>query len=134
MKHRQLFINKKGLVFEPSSNKVKITERDRTYVIIRKKDELLCVYDKENEVYTLPEIADITNLNLKPDSSFKTLSYVKEKKRYYKDHQTFNVYELISGKIEGTILNWCKINDILLHGIAFDETLFKGFKNLYVRD
>ncbi len=134
MKHKQIFIDKKGLVYEPSSSKVKINNRNRTYVIIRKNDELLCIYDKDYQVYTLPEANDIANLNLKPSSNFKILSYIKEKNRYYKESQTFNIYELVSGKTEGSLLRWCKINDILLHRIAFDETMFKGFKNLYVRD
>ena len=134
MKHKQVFINKKGDAFEPSSAKVKINEREQTYVIIRKNNELLCIYDNESAVFTLPKVEDVQNLELAPDSSFKTISYINEKNRYYKEIQTFNVYELISGKIKGSILQWCAIDDILIHNITFDETVYKGFKNLYVRE
>lgn len=134
MKAKQLFINKKGNVFVPSSSKVKIHDRNQTYVIIRKGDELLCVYDGASELYTLPKFEDVENLASTADSSFKVLCYIKEKNRYYKEAQTFNVYNLTDGKISGDILEWCKINDILVHGLDFDETVYKGFKNLYVRD
>ena len=134
MKFKQVYIDKKGGVFEPSSNRVKISERNQTYVILRKNNELLCIFDDENDVFTLPKIEDVQNMSLKPDSVFKTIAYIKEKNRYYKEFQTFNVYELSEGKIDDIILQWCSVNDILLHGIGFDETLFNGFKNLYVRD
>ena len=133
MKHKQIYIDKKGFSFEPSSAKVKINSRKQTYVIIRKNTDLLCVYDNESEVYTLPKVEDVQNLQITPNASFKTISYIKEHNRYYKEEQTFNVYELISGKIEGSILQWCPVNDILIHKTTFDETVFKGFKNLYVR-
>lgn len=133
MKHKQIYTDKKGFSFEPSSDKVKINIREQTYVIIRKNEELLCIYDSGAEVYTLPKLENVQNLNTTPSSSFKTLSYIKEKNRYYKEKQTYNVYELISGTIHGNILQWCKINDILVRKIAFDETVFAGFKKLYVR-
>lgn len=133
MKHRQVYINKKGNVFELSSAKVKISERRQSYVIIRKNDELLCIYDNDADVFTLPKIEDVQNLVLEPSSTFKTISYIKEKNRYYKEKQTFNVYELTDGKARGNILQWCKINDILVRNIVFDETVFTGFKKLYVR-
>lgn len=134
MKHKQIYIDKKGFSFEPSSAKVKINEREQVYVIIRKNDELLCIYDKESEVFTLPKIGDVQNFKLQPNSSFSAIAYVKEKNRYYKEKQVYNVYELTSGKIHGNILQWCKINDILLHSLVFDETIFTGFKKLYVRE
>ena len=134
MKHNQLYFDKNGFSFEPSSTKVKINNREQTYVIIRKGDELLCIYDEQAGVYTLPKFEDVQNLKAKPSSSFKTISYIKEKNRYFKETQIFNVYDLESGKIEGLILHWCAVNDILVRKIGFDETVFKGFKNLYVRD
>ena len=130
MKHKQIYFNKKGFAFEPSSAKVKINNREQTYVIIRKGNELLCIYDKDYEVFTLPRIEDVHNLQLKPSLNFKTISYIKEKKRYVKEAQIFNVYDLESGKIEGNILQCCTVGDILVHKIGFDETVFKGFKNL----
>ncbi len=133
MNHKQIYTDKKGFSFEPSSAKVKINERKQTYVIIRKNDELLCLYDNDAEIYTLPKIEDVQNLVSAPNSSFNTISYIKEKNRYFKEIQTFNVYELSSGTIKGNILQWCKINDILIRNIAFDETVFTGFKKLYVR-
>ena len=134
MKHERIYVDKNGNSFEPSSAKVKINEREQTYVIIRKNSDLLCIYDQESGVFTLPKEEDVQNLKLTPDAEFKTISYLKEKNRYFKENQFFNVYELESGKIEGNILQWCAINDILVHKINFDETVFKGFKNLYVRE
>lgn len=134
MKHRQVYIDKKGFSFEPSSEKVKINERKQSYVIIRKDNNLLCIYDKDNEIFTLPKIEDVQKLELKPSSNFETMSYIKEKNRYYKEIQHFDVFELESGKIHGNILEWCPIEEILVHSINFDETLFNGFKKLYVRD
>lgn len=134
MKYKQLYLDKNGNAHEPSSSKVKIAEREQTYVIMRKDDNLLCIYDEESNVFTLPKFEDIQNLRLAPSSSFRTISYIKEKNRYYKEFQTFNVYELAEGKIEDVILQWCALNDILLHLVSFDETLFNGFKNLYVRE
>lgn len=134
MKHERVYVDKNGGSFEPSSAKVKINDREQTYVIIRKNKDLLCIYDNGSNVYTLPKIEDIHNLSLNPSSAFSTIAYIKEKNRYYKETQTFKVYELESGKIEGNILLWCRINDILVRKTAFDETVFKGFKNLYVRE
>lgn len=134
MKYKQVYFDKKGFAFEPSSSKVKINNREQTYVIIRKGDELLCIYDEQAGVYTLPKFEDVQNLKAKPSSSFKTISYIKEKNRYFKETQIFNVYDLESGKIDGLILQWCAVNDIMVRKIGFDETVFKGFKNLYVRD
>ena len=133
MRHKQIYTDKKGYSFEPSSSKVKINERKQTYIIIRKKDELLCLYDNEAEVYTLPKVDDVQNLETAPSSCFKTIAYIKEKNRYFKEIQTFDVYELTDGKTHGNILQWCEINDILIRNIAFDETVFTGFKKLYVR-
>ena len=134
MKYKQIYIDTKGNVFEPSSGRVKVSERKQTYVILRKNNELLCIYDEDNNVFTLPKLEDVQNLNLKPTSVFNTIAYIKEKNRYYKEFQTFNVYELSEGKIDDIILQWCSVNGILLHELSFDETLFNGFKNLYVRD
>lgn len=133
MKHKQIYIDKNGNSFEPSSAKVKIVERHQTYVIILKGDAILCIYDREAEIYTLPKLEDVQNLEINPNSSFKTIAYIKEKNRYYKEIQTFNVYELINGNIHGNILQWCKTEDILIRKIDFDETVFTGFKKFYVR-
>lgn len=133
MKHKQIYIDKNGNSFEPSSAKVKIVERHQTYVIILKGDAILCIYDREAEIYTLPKLEDVQNLEINPNSSFKTIAYIKEKNRYYKEIQTFNVYELIHGNIHGNILQWCKTEDILISKIDFDETVFTGFKKFYVR-
>ena len=133
MKHKQIYIDKNGNSFEPSSAKVKIVERHQTYVMILKGDEILCIYDREAEIYTLPKLEDVQNLEINPNSSFKTIAYIKEKNRYYKEIQTFNVYELINGNIHGNILQWCKTEDILIRKIDFDETVFTGFKKFYVR-
>ena len=133
MRNKQIYTDKSGFSFEPSSAKVKIITREQTYVVIRKNEELLCIYDGEAKVYTLPKLEDVQNLKITPSSSFKTIAYIKEKNRYYKEKQTFNVYELTDGKTHGNILQWCKINDILVRNIVFDETVFTGFKKLYVR-
>lgn len=133
MNCKQVYVDKKGTPFEPSSAKVKINEREQTYVIIRKDTEILCVYDNESGVFTLPKAGDVENLNLNPSSTFSTISYIKEKNRYYKEKQTFNVYELKSGKALGDILLWCSVEDMLVRKKPLDETIFNGFKNLYVR-
>ena len=50
MKHKQIYIDKNGNSFEPSSAKVKIVERHQTYVMILKGDAILCIYDREAEI------------------------------------------------------------------------------------
>jgi len=124
------FVNKYGQV--KYFDAAEAFMREHTYLLLSDGVELICAYDKESQLYTLPTDKDLHfNGNLR--LQFSTLAYFVENNHPIKEWQNYLVYAVKKSDLPDTDFQWCKIKDILLNNIAFDATKLIGVKNLYVR-
>lgn len=106
--------------------------REHTYLLLSDGVELICVYDKASQLYTLPTDNDLQfNGNLR--MQFSTFAYFMENAHPIKERQNYLVYNVQKSELPDATFQWCKIKDIFLNNIAFDATKLIGIKNLYVR-
>ena len=106
--------------------------REHTYILLGNGVEIVCIYDKTEELYTLPTDSDLqVSGNLV--GQFETLAYFMENKYPIKEQQTFLVYAVKKQNLPDSSFQWCKLEDILVNRISFDATKLTGVKNLYVR-
>lgn len=124
------FINKYGAVFFFDAAKAK--KRETLYSVVVKDNLVLCQYDKISGLFSFPA-EDYLSLTETPTFSFVLHTNMEENGEYFKDVQTFKVYDVENAQIDSGILNWQLIEDIMVSNVQFDETQRNGFKNLIVR-
>ncbi len=106
--------------------------RQRNYIIIKKDSSLLCGYNADDELYSLPSDNDV-EIVAEPTLAFTVLSYVYENKHPIKETQTYRFYDVKDVDLADTPLQWCTIRDIALKKVMFNATQMIGIKNLLVR-
>ena len=106
--------------------------RERNYIIIRSKGQVVCQYDRISGLYSFPGDDDVA-LNEEPTAQFGIISYIWDNGTPVKELQYYNVYVVKDAALENTPLQWCKEKDILVGKINLDKTQFGGLKNLLVR-
>ena len=124
------FVDKYGnLLYANTDN---IQERMIDYIIIKQENNIICLYDKSENMFTLPSNEDVM-LKAEPTSVFVNFAYIHEKDMLFKEKQTYHIYIVKDADFGDASLFWCAINDILLDKINFNSTQKIGLKNLLVR-
>ncbi len=124
------FVNKYGSVF--FFDAAKAAKRENNYIVVVKGNLLLCQYDKVSGLYSFPQ-ASYLPLSETPTLHYTLHTNVEENEQYFKETQTFSVYDVENAQIDNGLLSWQLTEDILVSNIPFDATLSNGFKNLIVR-
>ncbi|MBR2137582.1 MAG: hypothetical protein IJ852_06495 [Alphaproteobacteria bacterium] len=124
------FIDVYGLRFHTNGSPV--GKRKQHYAIIKRKDEILCQYNKADKLFCIPKSADIVQKR-KPKKSFSVESFIFENGRFICEQQDFDIYSVRVFNDVYPNTFWCSINDILLGNIPFAATQKTGFKNFLVR-
>ena len=125
------FVNKYGELFKLTSKKPLV--RERSYIIIKRNDEVVCFYDKTTDLYSFPSDQDVS-LSALPSWEFSIVVGIMDENEPIKEMQNYRVYDVGSAQLEQTPLLWCKIRDILVRKIRLDATQKLGFKHLLVRE
>lgn len=124
------FIDKYGHLFYHETDNVE--EGQKTYIIIKKESDIICMRDKDALMYKLPLQSDL-ELNIEPTGEYNVLSYVIRHDKPLKELQSYLVYEVGYADLKNIPLEWVKLSDILLDSVTFDATQKNGIKNLVVR-
>lgn len=128
--HDSSFINRYGLNIDVGGHLIE--QRECCYIVVKKEDSLLCLYDTIYGLYKFPNTQNVT-INENPSLEFTLHADIAEHGHFIKETQLYRVYDVEDVHIEGENLGWCAINDILISKIPFDATQKYGFKNLLVR-
>lgn len=124
------FIDNYGLLHR--YDKQPITEREHTFVIIKKDKEVVCCYEPETGLYSFPD-TEMVDLNHEPTVQFSITAHICENGQYIREKQHYLVFDVNGAEIEHTPLQWCKIEDILVNAVDFNAMQKDGFKNFLVR-
>lgn len=124
------FTDKDGQVFYYNPDSVE--KGERSYVIVKKQNQVLCMRDESAFMYTLPQKNE-AEINAKPTGAFETIAYVIRQDVPVRELQKYEVYEVSSVDLADTLLEWVDVADILLREVNFDATQKSGMKNLLVR-
>lgn len=124
------FVNRNGQIFYHNPDKVKTTEC--AFIVVKRKNEILCMCDKIAEMYTIPMQEEVS-LDSEPTDEFETTVYVIREDVPVKERQIYKIYEVEDVDAEDTPLAWVSLSDILFDEVIFDATLKSGMKNLFVR-
>ena len=125
-----IFADKYGNLSSHINKTVEV--REKNYIIIKKDDELMCLYDGITGLYSFPSDEDVM-LSLTPSLNFSIIAYITEDGKPYKEQQNYGIYLVDNADFADLPLHWCKINDLLLDNVRLDATQKNGFKNLLVR-
>lgn len=106
--------------------------RKRQYIIIKKGNSVICNYDADTDLFSLPSNNEI-ELKAEPTLEFTVLSYLFENRHPIKEAQTYRFYDVKNADMANTPLKWCNLEDIALKKIMFDATQLIGIKHLFVR-
>ncbi len=124
------FVDNYGLLHRGDHQQV-IT-RERTFVVVKKADEVVCCYDEESGLYSFPD-TEMVGLNHEPTVQFEISANIYENGQFICEKQRYLVFDVNGAEIENTPLQWCKTNDILVEAVNFNATQKTGFKNFLVR-
>lgn len=124
------FINKYGRITYCIDALTFVRQRD--YIIIKKGTDILCKYNPDDELFSLPSDKDV-EIVAEPTLAFTVLSYVYENRHPIKETQTYRFYDVKNADLADAPLQWCAFDDIALKKIMFDATQMIGIKNLVVR-
>lgn len=125
-----IFADKYGNLSSHDDKNVEIAEKN--YIIIKKDDELMCLYDRMSGLYSFPS-DEYISLSIVPALNFSIIVYITKDNKPYKEQQNYDVYLVDKADLNDLPLYWCKINDLLLDNVRLDATQKNGLKNLLVR-
>jgi len=124
------FVDNYGLMHR--YNNQTVTEREKTYVVIKKDRNIVCCYDPTTGLYAFPD-NDMVELKHEPTIQFSITANICEDGKFIKEKQHYLVFDVNGAEIENTPLQWCTIDDVLVNAVNFDATQKSGFKNFLVR-